>query len=84
MNKALLAKWFWRLKTENGLWQEVFINKYYMKNKCISGVKPKVGDSHFWSSILKVKDLFYQHCRKKLGMKKILGFGTIGGCMINP
>lgn len=32
MNKALLAKWFWRLETENGLWQEVLINKYVKIN----------------------------------------------------
>lgn len=46
MNKALLAKWFWKLETETGLWQDVLLSKY-VKDKCIYGIKPKVGDSHF-------------------------------------
>lgn len=26
-----------------------------------------MGDSHFWTSLLGVKDLFYQHCKKMIG-----------------
>lgn len=33
----------------------------------ISRAKPKVGDSQFWTNILKVEDLFQQLCRWKLG-----------------
>lgn len=33
----------------------------------MSRVKPKVGDSQFWTSILEVKEIFYKFCKKKLG-----------------
>lgn len=66
MNKALLAKWFWKLETEDGLWINLLLNKYN-KNKCVSGIKKRVGDSQFWSSLLKVKHLFNQHVKKQLG-----------------
>lgn len=57
-NKALLAKWFWKLEIESGLWQEVLLSKY-VKGKCIYGIKPKVVDSHF-----------YQHVKRKIGDDK--------------
>lgn len=39
----------------------------HVPDGCISGVKHKVGDSQFWASFLKIKDVFYQFCKKKLG-----------------
>ena len=66
MNKALLAKWFWKLEIEDGLWQTILLNKH-VRARCISRAKHKVGDSRFWTIISKVKDLFYQFCKWKLG-----------------
>ena len=40
MNKALLAKWFGELETENGIWVDILLNKY-VKNKCLSRIKEK-------------------------------------------
>lgn len=34
-----------------------------------------MGDSHFWTSLLKVKDIFYQHCKKVIGDGKNIRFG---------
>lgn len=65
-------------ETKICLWQDILLDKY-VKGKCIFGIKSKVGDSHFWSSLLKVKDLFYQHVKKKLEMEKILDSVRIGG-----
>ena len=28
MNKALMAKWLWKLKTKSGLWENIVLNKY--------------------------------------------------------
>lgn len=41
-----------------------------MKGNCIFEIKPKDGDSHFWSSLLKIKDLFYPNCKKVIGEGK--------------
>jgi hypothetical protein len=41
MNKALLAKWFWKLETEESIWQTIIKNKY-VKGNCISSVKHKL------------------------------------------
>ena len=35
MNIALLAKWFWKMETEEGLWQDVIKIKYG-GDKCLS------------------------------------------------
>lgn len=48
------------------IWQEILLSKY-VKGECLSGIKHKNGDSHFWSSLMKIKSLFYQHNKKKLG-----------------
>ena len=66
MNKALLAKWFRKLETKEGIWIDLLLSKY-VKDKCISGIKKRVGDSQFLASLLKVKYLYYQHVKKKLG-----------------
>lgn len=44
MNKALLAKWFWKLENETGLWQSVLLGKY-VSYGCISRSKHKARDS---------------------------------------
>jgi hypothetical protein len=59
MNIAFLVKWFWKMENNEGLWQTVFFDKY-IPDGFISRVKKKQGDSQFWSSLLKVKDIFLQ------------------------
>lgn len=61
MNKALLGKWIWKLENEEGWWQEIIIDKYY-KNKPLSILKLKPGNSHFWQGIMEVKDVFFSPC----------------------
>jgi hypothetical protein len=63
MNIALLCKWIWKLETSDGLWQKVLYNKY-IRNKTMSGVAIKTGDSWFWRGLLKVRDLFYSFCTR--------------------
>jgi hypothetical protein len=39
---------------ENGTWQQLLKNKYF-SNKMITQTKGKLGVSHFWSGLIKVK-----------------------------
>ena len=66
MNQALLAKWLWKLETEEGLWQSVIKSKY-VQNGCISAAKRRPGNSQFWAGVLDVKNIFYNFCRKHIG-----------------
>lgn len=57
MNISLMCKWLLRLCNEDGMWQQVFRNKY-LASQTLSAAKYKVGYSQFWSGLMKVKDLF--------------------------
>jgi hypothetical protein len=52
-----LSKWLFKLINEDGLWQQLLRNKY-IKDKPIGCCNKKAIDSHFWKSIMKVKDAF--------------------------
>jgi hypothetical protein len=56
-NKCLLSKWLFKLINEEGTWQSILCNKYLI-NKTITQVEHMPGDSHFWASLLGVKDIF--------------------------
>ena len=50
---------------ENGTWQELIRNKY-IKNKTLSQVTKKPGDSHFWMGLMGVKEQFLRLGRFKV------------------
>ena len=56
-NIALLSKWLFKLLTTDGTWQQLLRNKY-LASKPLVQVDWKPGDSHFWSSLMKVKQDF--------------------------
>ncbi|WVZ79237.1 hypothetical protein U9M48_026841 [Paspalum notatum var. saurae] len=56
-NTALLSKWLFKLLTLDGTWQQLLRNKY-LGSKPLVQVDWKTGDSHFWSSLMKVKQDF--------------------------
>ena len=56
-NKCILSKWLFKLYNEEGIWQDLLRNKY-IKDKTLSQVVKKAGDSHFWTSLTGVKDTF--------------------------
>jgi hypothetical protein len=64
-NKCLLSKWIIKLLYEEGLWQQILKRKY-LKNKTLSQVEKKKGDSHFWSSLMQVKRLVLERSRFKI------------------
>ena len=57
-NIALLSKWLFKLLTTEGTWQQLLRNKY-LGSKLLIQVEWKNGDSHFWSSLMKVKRDFF-------------------------
>lgn len=57
MNRALLSKWLYKLLTSDGMWQQLLRNKY-IGSKSLAQVDWKIGDSHFWSCLMKVKPDF--------------------------
>jgi len=54
MNIALLSKWWYKLLTSEGIWQQILHNKY-IGSKPLAQVEWKCGDSHFWSCLMKAK-----------------------------
>lgn len=57
MNRALLSKWLYKLLNSDGMWQQLLRNKY-IGSKSLAQVEWKIGDSHFWSCLMKVKPDF--------------------------
>ena len=58
-NKCLLSKWLFKLTNEDGIWQQLFRNKY-LGSKSLTQVTRRLGNSQFWASLMKVKDDFMQ------------------------
>jgi hypothetical protein len=64
-NTCLLNKWIFKLLNEDGMWQRVLKRKY-VKNKCLSQIERRLGDSHFWSGLMEVKNAFLRYGRFKV------------------
>jgi hypothetical protein len=59
-NLCLLAKWLFKLLNEEGLWQDAFLRRKYMRNKNLSQTVKNASNSYFWMGLLEVKDLFLE------------------------
>lgn len=73
LNLSLLGKWWWKLEKEECIWQDIVKNKY-IKNKLISQLKHKPGNSQVWNDILKIKDLYKKGCSTTVGNGKHIDF----------
>uniref|UniRef100_A0A453J0Y5 Reverse transcriptase zinc-binding domain-containing protein n=1 Tax=Aegilops tauschii subsp. strangulata TaxID=200361 RepID=A0A453J0Y5_AEGTS len=56
-NISLLTKWWWKLETQQGLWQDIIRAKYLHKDT-VASVKCKFSDSPIWKAIMKVKEYY--------------------------
>nr|ABF96840.1 retrotransposon protein, putative, LINE subclass [Oryza sativa Japonica Group] len=56
-NKCMLSKWLYKLWNEERVWQNLLRRKYLSK-KTLTHVEKKPGDSHFWSGLMMVKNIF--------------------------
>lgn len=59
MNICLMCKWWWKLKNEKGIWQEI-VNKKYFLDKGTLKVESRATDSHAWSDLVKVKEYYIE------------------------
>jgi hypothetical protein len=77
----LEGKWWWKLDNENGIWQDL-VKAEYLKNKVISNVKHKLGDSR--ADLLKIKHIHLK--KREISIKNGEGsfFGPIPGLRKNP
>ena len=51
-NVSLLCKWWWKLETQDGLWQRI-VKAKYLRNKSIALVKARINDSPCWKICLR-------------------------------
>ena len=70
------------VETKNGIWHMILLNKH-VQNGCLFGTKPKTGNSHFWSSIMKIK-YTSASIAKKWVMARMLDFWEDCRWIINP
>lgn len=56
-NISLLTKWWWKLETKDGLWQQI-IRARYFKNKTVANIRSRFSDSPCWKAIMKVKETY--------------------------
>jgi hypothetical protein len=68
-NKCLLSKWLFKLLNEDGMWQELLRNKY-IKEKTMGSYVKKPTDSHFWKSLLNIRDSFLELSHFKINNGK--------------
>jgi len=57
MNISLLCKWWWKLKNEEGLWQQI-IQKKNLSNDLVSTVKGRMDDSPIWKDLLQIRCVY--------------------------
>ena len=65
MNISLLCKWWWKLDTEKGLWQDIVQYKY-LRKKNICTVKHRQNDSAIWADLLKIRHIYLQGRKVKI------------------
>lgn len=56
-NISLMVKWWWKLDTQVGLWQDI-VKARYLCNKTVATVSPRFSDLPCWKNLLKVRDLY--------------------------
>jgi hypothetical protein len=58
MNVSLLCKWWWKLESEDGLWQSIVKAKYLGGGNLIGAIKHRPDDSPVWSDLLKIRYIY--------------------------
>ena len=66
MNISLLCKWWCKLESEEGLWQDL-VQAKYVHNRPIALVVHKQFDSACWADFLKVKHLYLENRSMRVG-----------------
>jgi hypothetical protein len=56
MNVSLLCKWWWMLKSGEGLWQDL-VKLQYVKETHVCLIQHKQSDSPVWSDLLRIRHI---------------------------
>jgi hypothetical protein len=73
MNISLLCKWWWILKNENGLWQEL-VKLKYVHDSPVCLIKPKMNDSPCWKDLMKIRPIYLAGRAYKINNGKLVSF----------
>lgn len=65
-NVSMLCRWIWRLKNEEGDWQNL-VRAKYLKRGTFTQCKPNAAHSHFWAGIIEAKKWSYSCCQRIVG-----------------
>lgn len=76
MNISLLCKWWWRLDSEERLWQNI-VRAKYLQRDTISSVNHRIDDSHVWAALLKVKPIYLAGRQLKVKNGNLAPFSLI-------
>jgi hypothetical protein len=82
-NHCLLCKWWWKLETEDGLWQRLVKAKYGI-NKSLHHIRMKNNDSLVWKDLLKVKHLYLRGRVMVVENGNSTDFGNDAWCGTSP
>ncbi|KAM3348275.1 hypothetical protein ACQJBY_021904 [Aegilops geniculata] len=69
-NISLMLKWWWKLDTQKGIWQDI-VRARYLRNQTVATVSPRFSDSPCWKILLKIKNLYM------IGRKLRVGTGNL-------
>jgi hypothetical protein len=72
-NISLLTKWWWKLETQDGLWQQI-VKPRYLRNKSVASVSSRFSDSPCWKSLLLVKETYLARRRIKMNSGNLVRF----------
>jgi hypothetical protein len=73
MNVSLLCKWWWLLKTGEGLWQDI-VRLKYVKSFSICDIPLRMQDSPLWKDLMKVRDIYLRGRGFKLNNGRHISF----------
>jgi hypothetical protein len=82
-NQCLLCKWWWKLETEEGLWQSLVKAKYDI-SKSLHHIKLRNDDSPVWKDLWKVKHLYLNQRMMVVGDGKSTDFWNDAWCGSYP
>ena len=72
-----MVKWWWKLETQSGLWQDIVCARY-LRNKTVTEVCARFSDSPCWKALLKVKEMYL------VGRKINIESGNIARVWMDP
>jgi hypothetical protein len=82
-NIYLLCKWWWKLKSGEGLWQSL-VKAIYKITHGIWRVNLKANDSPVWRNLLRIKGIYLQGRKMVIGNGKSTDFWHDAWCGVRP